>query len=662
MAFVFRAKRDLKLSDIEPNSISPGEYYKENHLIKDIDKQSSEFQSKTTRNIPVSKFNTPSPGSYEKNIIYYDIFGDSRKTKKTKNIYDSVKTSVIPKEVQEFISKNQAIAFNTRGGRFNYRIEELEKKKKIPGPGAYSPDTSLPPNRKKILIKRDNKENNIISNINHKSIDDNIIINTNNNHNNSSLLTNNNISSNCSKSTHDNSNKSKLLKKNKSFNSEYRSETIPSKGNLGYDIDKNGDRKMIVSNNEDKNIDGKNDSVGPGTYNIQSNWEKNFLSWEKMRNDNDEKYNAIKAKKNLSPLSQLEKDYLINLQRKKNVYQKSKTRTENNSLYNAKSKLFNYFMNLRYDKVKNVNDKKEYNDFLLEGMPGPGYYSPDTNFSELNNSSKYNKYKKNFIAKDPRFKMISKANNDLGPGFYYNKSKPKKVEKPKYMLGLIDNPYKEDNLCALKLSLTKENYKVPGPGSYDIESNFIHEDISNNQNFGSNDRRFKQSMEILNDYPGPGSYEKKDGFNQDNKNNIKKNNLFTNYKTDLELIKELEKIPKEEFHNPPVGLYNSNILSSMEYNAKSKINPYIDEKIVGFGIQEKKGMSFISKENNRNIGPGRYYKNKKMSMKQNNVPFNQSNKRFNYDLEYNNKMPGPGSYDINSFDDWNKKSHNILFV
>ena len=187
MAFVFRGKRDLKLSDIEPNSISPGEYYKENQLIKDIDKQSSEFQSKTTRNLPASKFNTPSPGSYEKNIIYYDIFGDSHKKKKPKNIYDSVKTSVIPKEVQNFITKNQAIAFNTRGGRFNYRIEELEKQKNIPGPGAYSPDTSLAPNNKKIVIKRDNKENNIISDINHKSIDENICINTNNNNNNSSL-------------------------------------------------------------------------------------------------------------------------------------------------------------------------------------------------------------------------------------------------------------------------------------------------------------------------------------------------------------------------------------------------------------------------------------------------------------------------------------------
>jgi len=50
----------------------------------------------------------------------------------------------------------------------------------------------------------------------------------------------------------------------------------------------------------------------------------------------------------------------------------------------------------------------------------------------------------------------------------------------------------------------------------------------------------------------------------------------------------------------------------MEYNDKSKINPYSDEKIVGFGVQEKKGMSFISKENNGKIWPGRYYKKKNL--------------------------------------------------
>ena len=649
MAFVFRAKRDLKLSEVEPNNVYPGEYYKENQLIKDLDKQSSEFQSKSTRNLPSSKFITPGPGSYEKNIIYYDIFGDYKKKKKLNNIFDSVKRSVIPKEVQEFLTKNQAIAFNTRGGRFNYRIDELEKKKNIPGPGDYSPDSQTKSKKDKNLYF--NKEN---KNIVNSNIDNTICINTNNN----SSITNN-IPSNRSQSTNDNSNKSRIIKKTKSFNSDYRTETIPSKGNLGYDIDQNGDKKMIINNDEFNNSGNKNGSIGPGQYNIQSNWEKNIISWEKMRNDNDEKYNAIKERKNLSPLTQLEKDYLMN---SKKLKSKKIPKTENNSRYNTKSKLFNYFINLRYDKIKNVHEKKDYDNFLFEGNPGPGYYSPENNYSQSENYFRYDKSKKNFNAKSPRFKTVTKANNDLGPGFYYNKSKPKKVEKPKYILGVIENPNKDDNLCALKLSLAKENYKVPGPGSYEVEGNLIHEDISNNQNFGSNDRRFKNSQEIMNDYPGPGSYEKKDGFSKENKSNIKKQNIFTNYKTDLNLIKEIDKIPKEEFITPPVGLYNPNIISSMEYNAKSKINPYADEKRIGFGIQEKKGMSFITKENNRNIGPGRYYKNKIMDMKQNNFPFNQSNKRFNYEQLYNNKMPGPGTYDINSFDDWNKKSHNILFV
>ena len=86
---------------------------------------------------------------------------------------------------------------------------------------------------------------------------------------------------------------------------------------------------------------------------------------------------------------------------------------------------------------------------------------------------------------------MNKSNNDLGPWFYYNRSKLKKVEK-KYITGRIENPNKDENLCALKLSLAKENYKVPRTGSYEVEGSLTHEDISNNQNFGPNERTFKK--------------------------------------------------------------------------------------------------------------------------------------------------------------------------
>ena len=688
MAFVFRAKRDIKLSNLEENNHFSGEYYQEPQLVKNIEKQSSEFQSKSQRNLNINKFNTPGPGSYEKNIQDQDLFGGFNQYRKPKNIIETIKMSVIPTDIQKFIQKYQSIAFNSRGKRFNYKNEELEKEK--PGPGAYEPDinySSSPKNNNKENSL--NKNNNNINNINDSrsviSNDNNISLNLNimpknNSRNNSSFISSNNNKSTESTSLNNNSTNinNKLVKINKSFNSQYRIETIPSKNNLGYDIDKNGDKKMITQEKDINQMDGTiNDSAGPGQYNIPISWDKNIIDWKKTRNDNDEKYDIIKSRKNLSPLSQLEKDCLMNTQKGKKlnnennngIYQyKIKTKTEINnssplSKTNPRSKIFNYFMNNRYDKQKSICErKKEELDPIFSTSPGPGYYYPDTQYeTNKKNLSLSPNYNHGFNSNIPRFKTFNKVNNDLGPGFYYNKSKPKIVEKPKYILGITPN--KEDNLCALKLSLAKENYKVPGPGSYHVEGNLLKEDITKNQNFGSNDIRFKKNNTNKENSPGPGYYNIKTLFQMDKKEtNDKKNNVYKNYKSDLELIKELEKIPKEIYNPPPVGFYNPNIVSSLEYEIKSKVNPYLDEKNVGFGIQEKKGMAFINQDNNVNVGPGKYFRTKKTENKQNMAAFNQSNKRFKYDEGSSKFVPGPGAYDINSFEDWNKKSHNILFV
>ena len=657
MAFVFRAKRDIKLSNLEENSHFPGEYHQELKLIKNIEKQSPQFQSKSQRNPNTNKFNTPGPGSYEKNILNQDIFAKFNQNKKHKNIIETIKMSVIPTEIQKFLEQYQNVAFSSRGKRFDYKNEELEKEK--PGPGAYSPDINYNLDKNKNNSKSKNNinisnKNNINVNDNNKSVisneQNNISLNlnlqyNNSSKNNSSMISYNNKSTDSTSANSNNKNNlnNKLIKKIKSFNSEYRIETIPSKNNLGYDIDKNGDKKMIIVEKDINQMDGtKKDSAGPGQYDIPISWEKNIIDWKKMKDENDEKYNEIKSRKNLSPLTQLEKDYLINSQKEarintntNNIYSyKTKARTETNysPITNPRSRIFNFIMNMRYDKQKIFAEKKDDVDPIFDGTPGPGYYSPETQYEK--NSNYYHSSKKCFNSNIPRFKTLIKVNNDLGPGFYYNQTKSKKVEKPKYILGLTPN--KEDNLCALKLSLSKENYKVPGPGSYEVERNFIKDDITKNQNFGANAIRFKKNYKIKEDLPGPGSYEIKSIFHKDKKEpNGKKNNIYKNYKSDLELIKELEKLPKESYNPPPVGFYNPNIISSMEYEIKSKVNPYLDEKNVGFGIQEKKGMSFITQENNVNIGPGKYYKTKKTNKKQNSVPFNQSNKRFKYDEQSN---------------------------
>ena len=685
MAFVFRAKRDLKLSNLEQNNLSPGEFYQETPLIKNIEKQSSEFESKSPRNLVINKFNTPGPGSYEKNYFNQDIFAKFNQNKRPKNIIEKIKMSVIPHEIQDFIEKYQSIAFNSRGKRFDYKNEDIEKEK--PGPGAYSPEVDYSHinknnNNNKNNSLKTNNNNNSNNNINEsKSINnlsiDNINIKPNSSRNNSSIMSANNKNNKSSESTSANSNiiNNKLIKINKSFNSEFRSETIPSKNNFGYDIDENGNKKIIFVEKSSNQFDGtKYDSAGPGQYDIPISWEKNIIDWKKMKDETDMKYNEIKSRKNLSPLTELERDYLMNSQRDNykninddtNYTYKTRTKTDTNytQVSNPRTRIFNFIMNNRYEKQKAIAEKKESIDPIFEGTPGPGYYSPDTVY-EKNNNNIFNitpQSKSSFNSNLPRFKTSSKLNNNLGPGYYYNKSKPKKITKPKYILGTIPN--KENNIYALKLSLAKENYKVPGPGSYEIEGNLIKEDITKNQNFGVNERRFKKDFKIKENLPGPGSYEIKSIFQQNKKdtNDKKNNNVYKNYKSDLDLIKELEKIPKETIISPSVGLYNPGIVSSMEYEIKSKVNPYLDEKNVGFGTQEKKVMSLINHENNVNIGPGKYYKTKKNDTKQNNAPFNQSNKRFKYDESSNKYIPGPGAYEINSFEDWNKKSHNILFV
>jgi len=623
MSLVYNEKKEINLTETKLNNEYIREYQKKTVIIQELDKQSSQFKSKTKR-IYEEKNNNPGPGSYEKHIMFYDLLNNYYKNKKKPpNIYDKVKMRIIPEEMLNFVKKNQGVAFNTRGGRFNYKNEELDKEKKLPGPASYSPNTSISYKRNHSNEKAENSKSNIIS--------------TSMKHN---------ISTIDYKSNNDKINSNRLIKKNKSFNPELREESIPSKGNCGYDIDINGNKRMVTLQNKSNYLSGeKNNSVGPGDYNLELNWEKNFIKWAKTQDDKDEKYNIIKTRKSSPYLTQLEEDYLMNL---KNNNPKDTIKN------NPKKRIFNS-LNNRYDKIKIFNKEKTMNELFSE-TPGPGYYNLDNNDNLLRNYNLNNRLKNSFNSNAKRFKTIYKSNNDLGPGFYYNKSKPKKILKPNIILRPISNNKNNDKkLNALLISYRKEDYNVPGPGTYEIKRDLIREDMTNNQNFGSNDRRFKISQDISNDYPGPGTYEPTQVFPKYKE--IIPKNLYTNYKSDLALMKELEKVPKEEFITPGVGLYNPNIVSSLEYNAKSKVNPYANTKKIGFGVQEKKGTSLINKDNNSNVGPGTYCKLNNKLIRPNFAPFNHSHRRFEYEK---NIIPTGDPYDQNSFEHW-KKSHDILY-
>ena len=625
MAFVYRAERNIMNQNTESNNTYPGEYFNQSSLIKDIDKQSSEFQSNSIRDLYNSKKNneTPGPGSYENNIISFKEQHYQKKFK-SKDIYEAIKNNLMSKEIIKFLEKNQNIAFNSRGQRFNYMVEDLEKKKKMPGPGSYSPNGSS-------------------------------INNTD-----------------CSTALNQNNSSKRSFDFSKNFpttHSNYRTETIPSKGNIGYEYDKEGMKKMIKNPNYNYSIGGeKNESlIGPGYYNISEKKKQNGINWSKTRDENNPKYNLIKYKKNLQPLTELEQDYLEN---QKYLDNKSKE-VSNKGKKKEKNPIFNYFMNRRYKMIRNMKNKLEAEkELIFETTPGPGYYSPDLD-KDFYETQNMNKSKiRCFQSTSPRFKTKTLTNLDtkIGPGYYYGKTKPRKIKKDKLSKGHFINANKEEeDTSAFKISMFKENFKIPGPGYYEIFGSHFPKAISTNHNFGFNSERFKELKEEANSLPGPGYYNwNKDQFTRTArslpKNSFNNNNkkLFTNSKSDLINVNEMSKFTRDKFFVPPIGLYNPYIITSIDYNNKAKINAFIDKTVVGFGSQEKKGCSFVSKDNNKLVGPGIYYKNPNKTTKQNNAPFNQNKKRFDYNEK--NINPGPGSYELNSYEEWNKKSHNILFV
>ena len=615
MAFVYRAERNLNnILNKNVGNTYPGEYFNKSSFVKDIDRQSSEFQSNSKRELYLSNIEkTPGPGSYERNIINESHFPHHKKAK-SKDIYETIKLNLIPKEILRFLEKSQNIAFNSSKKRFNYDLEP-----KNPGPGSYSPNGSS------MNAKTDY----------------------------STALFQNNSSK-----------KSQSLNHSKIFPttfSEFRTETIPSKGNLGYEINKNGVQKMVKNKIKDANL------IGPGTYDINIKKKENGINWSKTKDEKDPKYTMIEFRKNLQPLTELEQNYLNYKNTSISNNSKTSKKFEKSAIFKYQNDRRNKMIRIKKDKL---NTEK---DLIFDEDPGPGYYAPDetekfykTQTDNTNNSKKINC----FQSTSPRFNIkTSNLDEKIGPGYYFGKTKPDKVKKLKQKKGHLINVNKDliEN-SAYKVSNIKEDFKIPGPGFYENFGSFFPIKsfyYSSKNSFGNTCKRFKEINDKNDDdTPGPGYYETQRDQYFKTTNSLNKytsrNKIYTNFKSDLINVDEMSKITKEKYDVPPIGSYNAYITSTIDYNNKAKINSFTDKTIVGFGSQEKKKRSFALKENNKLLGPGIYFKSREKKFKQNVVPFNRNMKRFDYNEK--NKNPGPGTYESNYYEQWNKKSHNILFV
>ena len=136
-----------------------------------------------------------------------------------------------------------------------------------------------------------------------------------------------------------------------------RKTTIPSKENFGYERTKDGIEKMIDDPEKDIKFSGeKNDTVGPGQYDINSTWSANVLKWKNSEEKNSKSLSKEKDKKSFETNNK--REYKQN---------------------NDKKVLLKYYLNKRYDTVRAIKEKREHSptDFIFNAPPGPGYYTQE---------------------------------------------------------------------------------------------------------------------------------------------------------------------------------------------------------------------------------------------------------------------------------------------
>ena len=268
MAFVIRSNRVMTFTNND-SGIGPGQYFEENNT------------DNYSNNISIDRIN---------NSTYNSILS------KKKNLHYEV-------------------PFNTTSLRAPiYNTDD------VPGPGAYGPSTTetfnINNNIENLKTVSSYYTNNLTSNSENKGFltsskrfdFDKFKFNNNNNNELSTPLTyyNDNIYNNTISSNNNNNNffdKKKLKKINYKSLSNERVCSIPAKENFGYNINKNGDVIMAKDPDENIKLSGlKENSAGPGQYNLNLSWNKGQIKYkpEKKINKQKEIINELQNNNNIS--------------------------------------------------------------------------------------------------------------------------------------------------------------------------------------------------------------------------------------------------------------------------------------------------------------------------------------------------------------------------
>ena len=304
--------------------------------------------------------------------------------------------------------------------------------------------------------------------------------------------------------------------------------------------------------------------------------------------------------------------------------------------------------------------KNKKNDF-----PGPGTYSPLVGI--LPPKQKLTKFQ-NFGSSECRFSDDIKLNTSnsyldnikLFPSMSYDLSGNKKFEnllhskKRNYVYNDSLTNEKNFNILKKSIDLKEKQKNLVGPGRYDL-SNKFKKPTSNASCFNVLERRFPiKNSETKT--PGAGSYNlvhwPQPVYRQIIKTQEEENEIYKNY---LDNKKYLEA-------SPGVGQYSPEIVNSINYQNIKK--GYYNKNRPPFNYNEER---FKNYDNNTVIAaPGSYNLSRNI-LKENKrgmEPFSVISERKelgNEGQDVNNEV-GPGSYDRDSYFDWNKKSFNALFI
>ena len=495
-------------------------------------------------------------------------------------------------------------------------------------------------------------------------------------------------------------NKRLNLNNNINNNKDYRIISIPN-GNqkYGYEYDKNGVIKISHNENNLKNQYSCSNYLNSETETIQTKIstpnlsKKNILKNALIRNkisqqssnkntiSNSDSISMVDFSSNYnSYIDESNKNYKNSLSSKKINYNNLKYNNRyNNNIHNLED---NNIINTNIESSSILNlkndilNKIDKNIFL--DSPGPGYYENiDLNKIKYSNCNNYEKF--GILAK--RFKIdedTKKSLNNLIPMTEninldsYNNSFRNHTEENKNKYNFNKYYIKQENQKYKKFLIKKkikdkENInESPSPNSYSPfkYDNFCKRSYNKNYiKFGINEERFNDIdfNEKLN-IPGVGTYDL-----NPKKIVIKKNEpvkLKNNFKIDLTLYeKEKQKSPGPDYNILQYNCFGSKFNKEKKnnknkiYKSTSKLDENHKKKIKLIKQQEK--------EIENNVGPGSYFTENfinKYQIKQNFKPFNQGEEKFEKINKSVNDYLGPGSYNLERENDWNKKSFNYLYI